>query len=121
MLCPGHPVDAQAFGAPLGCFVQIFFDLVEQYHCIGFANSCISNEDRIVLAAAGKYLDGMPDFMVPADYGIKFPPRCEFGEVNAIFFECFVGVFRVLGCDMLSTPDLIDSLKEIVFFGACIF
>ena len=78
----------------------------------GLADARFADEDRIVLRAAGKDLDGAADFGIAADNGIELVLAREFGEVAAIFLERFVSRLGILAGDALVAAHFLHGGEE---------
>jgi len=86
----------------------------------GLADAGLADEDRIVLGAAGEYLDDAPNLFVAADDGVELALGGGLGEVAAIGFQGLVGLFRILGGDALVAADLFDGGVELLASQAAV-
>jgi len=86
--------------------------LRQAFHDGRFANAGFANQDRIVLCAPRQNLHHAPNLLVAPDYGIELGAAREFSEVARVFFQGFVGGFRVLRSDPLRATNARQSLQN---------
>ena len=99
-----HALVLQAFG-----HVAAHDAAGQAFHDGGLADARLADQHRIVLGAARKHLDHAADLFVAADHRIELALRGELRQIAAVFFERFVGGFRILSGDALAAADLLQS------------
>ncbi len=72
----------------------------------GFANSRFTNQHRVVLGLPGENANNPTDLFITTDDRVELTVLHLFNQVTAIFFQGFVGLFRVLAGDSLMAADL---------------
>ncbi len=60
-----------------------------------FANTWLTDKNRVVLGFAREDTDHSPDLGVPADYRVKLALMNLFNQVKSVFIKGFVGSFRI--------------------------
>ncbi len=78
----------------------------------GLANARFADQHRVVLHAARQHLDDPANFLVAADHRIELALLGELGQITAIFFERFIGRFRVLGGHALMASHVLNRLGQ---------
>ena len=80
----------------------------------GLADARFTNQNGIVLGAAGKHLDGATNLGVASDDGVEFVLRGELGEVAAVFLQGLIAVFRIGAGHALVAANLGEGFQEVV-------
>ena len=62
----------------------------------GLADAGFADQHRVILRAPRQHLNDAADFFVAADDRVELALRGQLGQIAAIFFQSFVGCFRVL-------------------------
>ena len=78
-----HPSSGEYVG-----HVAVDDPLGEPLHDRGLADTGVTDEHRVVLAAPGQYLDGLLDFPLPADHRVDTALPGQVGEVAAVLVQC---------------------------------
>jgi hypothetical protein len=73
-----------------------------------FTNAGFADEDRVVLRAPRKNLDGAADFFITADDRIKLARAGDLSQVAREFLQCIITVLRASGVGGSSTPQRIN-------------
>ena len=85
-------------------------------HNRGFAHTWFANQHRVVLGAAGKYLNRATNFLITANHRVKLALACHFRDVARVFLQRIETVFGVLAIDRAALADLANGLFQLFGF-----
>ena len=80
-------------------------------HNGGLAHARLADEHRVVLGAAGKDLDGAPDFLVPANDRVQLAMAGQLRQVASVFLQGLVALLGILAGDILLAV-LLDGILD---------
>ena len=80
----------------------------------GLADAGLADQHRIVLGAAGKYLDGAADFLVTADHRVELAVAGGLGQIAGIFLQRVIGVLGRLRVGGAALAQLLDDGIEVL-------
>ena len=97
-------------------FWHIAIDDAERqaFHNRGLADARFADQHRIILGAAGKYLNGAADFLITADHRVKLALARHFRDVARVFLQSIEAVFGVLAIDRAALADLRNGFFQLV-------
>ena len=75
----------------------------------GLADAGFTNQDRVILGAAGQYLNSAADFLIPADDRIKLAVARRLGQVTGKFLERVIAVLGPCGIGAAALADPFDG------------
>ncbi len=82
----------------------------------GLADAGLTDQDGVVLGAAGKDLNGATDFLVPADDRVDLAVGSGHRQVAGIAFQRVIAVFGGSGVRRLALAQFIDGAVQRVRF-----
>ena len=85
-------------------------------HDSGLTRTRFANQDRVVLGASAQNLQHTANLFISANHRVELAAMCCLIQVDGIFVESLVSVFRRLRVDFLSLTQFVDGAGQ-VFLG----